>query len=64
MYCTLCVPIVDRATYVLSSDATAPITEGTTFNFTATLNLPADFTLDTTIVLDVVELESGLSSGT
>ncbi len=65
MYCTLCVPIVSRATYVFSSDAPGTITEDppTTFNFIATLALTNGFTLDTTIVLDIV-LVSGNSSGT
>ncbi len=65
MYCTLCVPIVSQATYVLTSNAPATIPEDTAppYNFIATLLLANGFTLDTTIVLDI-RLVSGDSSGT
>ncbi len=68
MYCTLCVPIVDRATYRLSLEppvGTIPIPEDTTttYHFIATLNLVSGFTLDTTIILDI-RLVSGDPSGT
>ena len=66
MYCTLCVPIVVRATYTLSSNLPVlptRISEGSTHSFIATLNLANTFTLDTTIVLDI-ELLSGDPSGT